>query len=132
MTRQLLALAPPALERPPLSEVIYLDRPRADASLPAAVAPLRLTRRGLIVSALLVVVVACALIGVAWLSAPGAGAAGTSAVPSVVTVRAGDTLWGVARAIAPVSDPRVVVDELRRVNHLRTDDLVPGQVLRTH
>ncbi len=44
------------------------------------------------------------------------------------TVQAGDTLWAIARRSAPSRDPREVVDQLVRDNHLR-GQLQPGQRL---
>jgi hypothetical protein len=35
------------------------------------------------------------------------------------TVEAGDTLWGIARRVAPSRDPREVVDQMVRDNQLR-------------
>ncbi len=84
-------------------------------------APLRLTRRGRVVLVLLPAVVALstAFVGV---SAPFAQADPTA--PSrAVEVRAGDTLWSIAERIAPARDPRDVVAELERANHL------PGAVV---
>jgi Tfp pilus assembly protein FimV len=48
------------------------------------------------------------------------------AVPSVtVVVRPGDSLWAIARRVAPDEDPRVVVDELEQARH--DAPLVPGE-----
>ena len=44
------------------------------------------------------------------------------------TVKPGDTLWSIARRIAPGQDPRPVVDELINENHLR-GSLQAGQAL---
>ena len=46
-----------------------------------------------------------------------------------VTVQQGDTLWAVARRVAPGHDPRELVAQIRRLNHLETASLVPGQQL---
>lgn len=91
-------------------------------------APLRLTRRGYVVLGL---VAAALTAGVLWLahasaSAPAPHAANAAAV---VTVQDGDTLWSIASRIAPERDPRIVVADLERVNHLSGPDLRPGQVL---
>lgn len=46
-------------------------------------------------------------------------------------VRQGDTLWGVARLHASErTDPRAVVDQIRRLNGLSTAQLSPGQELK--
>jgi LysM repeat protein len=44
-------------------------------------------------------------------------------------VRAGDTLWGIARRVAPGADPRAVVERLIRSNGLTSRPIVPGQRL---
>jgi hypothetical protein len=92
-------------------------------------APLRLTRRGVAAIAVLVVVLSVAVVGLAWLSAPAATAAGH--VPASVAVHQGDTLWSIASRVAPNRDPRAEIADLQRVNHLSGVDLVAGEVLRT-
>jgi LysM repeat protein len=44
-------------------------------------------------------------------------------------IRPGDTLWSIARGLAPSEDPRRVVDELERRNDLDPEHLVPGQAI---
>lgn len=44
-------------------------------------------------------------------------------------VREGDTLWSIASALAPESDPREVIDEIERFNPRASSFLVPGQIL---
>ena len=44
------------------------------------------------------------------------------------TVQAGDTLWAIARRVAPERDPRLVVDQVASENHLR-GPLQAGQQL---
>jgi nucleoid-associated protein YgaU len=90
--------------------------------------PVRLTRRGVVVLAVLVGLVGLALVWVARLSAPSAAPA--PAAPSVVTVQAGDTLWSIAGRVAPNRDPFDEVARLERANHLAGVELVPGQQLR--
>lgn len=46
-----------------------------------------------------------------------------------VTVQDGDTLWSVARQVAPQRDAREVVGQLRRLNHLTSSNLHVGQQL---
>lgn len=48
----------------------------------------------------------------------------------VVTVRAGDTLWSIAAARYPSSDPRQKVDEILRANGLNGPAVYPGEQLR--
>lgn len=45
------------------------------------------------------------------------------------TVAPGETLWTVARSLAPRRDTRDVVEQISRLNHLRTPALQAGQQL---
>lgn len=108
--------------------VTVLRRPSARA----VAAPVRLTRRGVVVLGVAVAVLASAMIGVAWLSAPGSASGSVSApATATVTVRSGDSLWSIAQRIAPAVDPRAEVATLQQVNHIGGSALLPGQVLRT-
>ncbi|HEY7046005.1 MAG TPA: LysM peptidoglycan-binding domain-containing protein [Jatrophihabitantaceae bacterium] len=91
-------------------------------------APLRLTRRGYVVLGLVAAALTAGLLGLAHASAPTPHATGSAA--AAVTVQDGDTLWSIASRIAPQRDPRTVVADLQRINHLSGPDLRPGQVLR--
>ncbi len=106
--------------------ILTLVRPSAGS----VAAPLRLTRRGVVVLILAVAALAVALLSVAALSAPNAGA-GHRQQPATVTVHEGDTLWSIATRVAPDRDPRAEVAQLQRRNHLAGVALTPGQVLRT-
>ncbi|MBA3690630.1 MAG: LysM peptidoglycan-binding domain-containing protein [Actinobacteria bacterium] len=44
-------------------------------------------------------------------------------------VRAGDTLWSIARRSEPGSDPRAVMDAIAAANGVRGGDLLAGQRL---
>jgi hypothetical protein len=110
----------------PDAEVIELFRPSEDTVAP----PLRLTRRGAAVLALLTALAALAVVGLAWISAPGTSAARAGG-PATVTVHDGDTLWSIASRVAPDRDPRDEVTRLQRLNHLDGVQLAAGQVLRT-
>jgi LysM repeat protein len=44
-------------------------------------------------------------------------------------VQAGETLWGIASADYPDSDPRASVDRIEQANHLSSASIVPGQML---
>jgi nucleoid-associated protein YgaU len=112
-----------------LATVTVLHRPDERTVAP----PLRLTRRGVLVLGAAVALLALALVGFAWASAPsGASGAEPSRVPDAVTVHAGDTLWSIAAQVAPQRDPRAEVGDLQKLNGLSGVALVPGQVLRTH
>jgi hypothetical protein len=84
----------------------------------------RLTMRG----RLLMVLVAVAVI---LLLLPGLARGDGSDRPTrtAYTVEAGDTLWGIARRVAPDRDPREVVDQMVRDNRLRGSLQVGQQLL---
>src|SRR3954454_2218852 len=93
-------------------------------------ARLRLTRRARQLAFVLALASGVAL--GSWLG-PMIGGDGTLRLAggSAVVVQSGDTLWSIADTVAgPGDDVRAVVDEIQRVNGLRTADLVPGQVLQ--
>jgi Tfp pilus assembly protein FimV len=113
----------------PLATVTQLYQP----STRSVATPLRLTRRGVVVLSGLLVVLASALIGLAWASAPSAAGGGANAgsVPAIVSVQQGDSLWTIAARAMPRVDPRVEVERLQQLNHLTGVELQPGQLLRT-
>jgi nucleoid-associated protein YgaU len=47
-----------------------------------------------------------------------------------IVVRTGDSLWSIAEARYPDTDPRAKVEDIERANHLNGPVLHPGQVLR--
>lgn len=54
---------------------------------------------------------------------------GLPAETSVVRVGAGETVWDVAQRVAPKSDPRAVVEQIRNLNGLVGSAVEPGQQL---
>ena len=46
-----------------------------------------------------------------------------------ITVQSGESLWAVARRIAPENDPREVIAQIRRLNQLEDSQLQAGQQL---
>lgn len=48
---------------------------------------------------------------------------------STITVRQGQTLWSIARQIAPNQDPRDVIVRIKQDNRLKDSRLVAGQIL---
>jgi nucleoid-associated protein YgaU len=94
--------------------------------------PLRLTARGRAVLLIVAAVIGLAVVTSAWFGASASTPPARSTEPAQVVVHNGDTLWSIATRIGPGRDPRAVVDQLVRVNHLDTPALVPGQVLSTH
>jgi hypothetical protein len=47
-----------------------------------------------------------------------------------VTVRLGQTLWSLAEANDPGTDPRLVIQEIQQLNSMTGDRIMPGEVLR--
>ncbi|WP_448004184.1 LysM peptidoglycan-binding domain-containing protein [Agromyces bauzanensis] len=112
-------------------------RPRT-AEVPASTptpAPtrLRLTRRGRVVFTALGSLPFVIWAFVAILGSGGAaadiGAQLGARTFEYVTVHQGDSLWDIAESIAPQGDPRVVIDEIMRLNGLDEASLEPGQRL---
>ncbi len=90
--------------------------------------PLRLTRRGWIVVATLMGMLASMIvIAVVALAAPPGEAAGKG---RQTTVRQGDTLWSIAVREVPGRDPYEVIDEIRRINGIGDYTIRPGDDLR--
>lgn len=96
---------------------------------------LRITRRGRVVLAILLI---APLIALALAFAPGspwsAGAAIAGSEPSAVdfqyvTVEPGQSLWQLAESIAPGADPRDVISDLVRLNGLEGSIVHPGERL---
>lgn len=53
-----------------------------------------------------------------------------AAKTGVIPVWRGDTLWSIARQIAPKTDPRQTIGKLKIQNHLKASNLIAGQQLR--
>ncbi len=113
-------------------------RVRTTPALGAGVSPtrLRLTRRGqIVVSALVLAVVIVAVLLITLLASGGAQAtshgrsrAGYQGMHQVV-VQPGQTLWSIAAAAEPASDPRTVVQEIMLANALGSPAISAGQQL---
>lgn len=92
--------------------------------------PVRLTRRGRVVVllALLVLLLVAFTLGRV---ATSQAATGHPHPPTYqqTTVHTGESLWAVARRVAPGHDPRQVIDKLRALNHLSSAIVIPGQQL---
>jgi hypothetical protein len=81
----------------------------------------------------LTLTVSLALVAAAW-AGPAVRALGSPGTPARVSqtsyvVREGDTLWSIARQLAPGTDPRPVVDLLSATNGIHAGRIVPGQTL---
>lgn len=89
----------------------------------------RLTRRGRVA----ILLVLAALLFTAFSLGRAASQASSEPVPTAqleqTTVQPGDTLWAVARRIAPQHDPREVIHHLRELNNLSSAQLQAGQQL---
>lgn len=89
----------------------------------------RLTRRGrtllLLTTALLLLVA----ISVGRTGSQAATFTETGPALQQTTVQQGETLWSVAQRIAPGNDPREVIAQIRRINHLQGSSLQAGQQL---
>jgi hypothetical protein len=94
---------------------------------------LRLTRRGRVVFTSLAALPLVVWALVAVLGSGDAAADGGSVLPATsfeyVTIGQGDSLWAIAESIAPDGDPRVLVDEIIRLNGLADAVVEPGQRL---
>ena len=88
----------------------------------------RLTRRGRV---LLLAGLVAVLFGAFSLGRSVSEAAPPSAEQAqhLVTVQDGDSLWTLARQVAPDHDPRDVVAKIRDLNDLTSPGLTPGQQL---
>ena len=92
---------------------------------------LRLTRRGraLIVLLLAGLLLAAFSLGQDATQAAGVAGEGTGAQLEQTVVQPGESLWSVARRIAPENDPREVIAQIRRLNDLQGSQLQVGQQL---
>ena len=95
----------------------------------------RLTRRGrvVVVLGLLALLLAAFSVGQARSDASTTSTSGAASTPAQnavqTTVHQGDTLWSVARRIAPDNDPREVVVQIRRLNEMTGSTVQVGQQL---
>ncbi|WP_313357793.1 LysM peptidoglycan-binding domain-containing protein [Microbacterium sp.] len=89
---------------------------------------LRLTARGRRLLAALAAAPVIAGIAVSLLAGGSAVASGESEPVAfeTVTVLPGDTLWSIAAEAAPTSDPRDVIDDIKRLNDLPTGMIQVG------
>ncbi len=117
---------------------VVIGSPRATAR-PAPGAPgtgLRLTRRGRIVVAALVLVGATVAALLITLLASGGAQATNHGAPRggfeglhQVVVQPGQTLWSIAAAAEPSADPRTVIQEIMTANTLAGPGISAGQLL---
>lgn len=115
-----------------LAQLVDLEGPataRPASVRPAArrPGPLRVTRRGRLA---LVGLFLLALFagGVLFGTGSKAGASDRAGTPhSWVVVQPGQTLWGIAKQVAPGDDPRATIESIRRLNSLPDTGVQAGQ-----
>lgn len=94
---------------------------------------LRITTRGRRVLAFIVALPVVIAMGFGVMSGGSALASLDAGAPAGTfdsyTVSAGDTLWGIASAVAPGIDPRDVIAEISSLNNLGSSELAAGQTL---
>jgi hypothetical protein len=103
--------------------------PMSTDQSPARHSALRLTQRGR-------VVVLLALVGLI-LAAFSLGRVGSQAAPRTAhhaqlgqtVVQPGESLWAVAKRVAPGHDPRAVIDQIADLNDLDSSAVAAGQLL---
>ena len=118
---------PPAQAQPRAATV-----PPAVAAPRAAAAPLRLTRRGRVVVAVLAALVLTGLSLAITLSAQATSAPGPARANqglTQVTVLPGQSLWAVAEKADPGADTRAVVQRIVQLNSLSGSVVYAGQQL---
>lgn len=117
------APAPPTLLPPTASAPHGSPAAALETVLPSAP---QISRAGKL--AAVAIVTLLVIVGLGWL-----GQRPDPAVPqqtAVVRVGAGETIWDVAARVAPQSDQRAVVDQIRKLNRLADSEVVPDQQLQ--
>ncbi|GAC1445065.1 MAG: hypothetical protein NVSMB55_23950 [Mycobacteriales bacterium] len=95
-----------------------------------AVAPrTRITRRGRLLLVALGALLLLAAISVGRTGSQAATYVENGPTVQQTTVQPGETLWSVAQRIAPRNDPRDVIAQIQRINHLSTSSVQVGQQL---
>lgn len=89
--------------------------------------PLRLTRRGRFAVVLLLAVLALVAFSLGRVSTEASTDQGSRLPVRTVVVQPGETLWQVAREVAPGVDPRVTVDRIIELNALPDAAVAAGQ-----
>jgi len=130
-----MAIAAPFPTAAPVRPAPARARSRSTArrGTPGPRPALTLTRRGRIaLGVVLSVPFAATLMVVGSLSAD-AGTSDSSigivSATGTVVVQPGESLWQIARQVAPHSDPRETLMAIRELNGLGSDTVVPGQSL---
>jgi hypothetical protein len=108
--------APPSARSAPVRAAVRPGRVRV-----------RLTRRGR--ALLLFALVALLLVAFSLGRTSADAGHGRPPVRPTAVVQPGETLWAIARRVAPAADPRVTIDRLSRLNDLGGRPIVAGQRL---
>jgi len=103
-------------------------RPSSRAARPAFRSPVRLTRRGRALLVLLLVSVVLVAFSLGRTSAD-AGSVTPPMPTRTAVVQPGETLWSIARRVAPGADPRDTIARLTDLNGLGSAPIVAGQRL---
>jgi hypothetical protein len=92
---------------------------------------LRLTRRGraVVLLTLVTLLVAAFSLGRVGSQASPRSAGTQHSTMSQTVVQPGESLWAVAKRVAPGHDPRAVIDQLADLNHLESSAVQAGQLL---
>lgn len=106
-----------------------MSSPTIRPMVTAPVRPLRLTRRGraVVLATLVTLLLAAFSLGRVGSEAAPRGAAQSALSQTVV--QPGESLWSVAKRVAPGHDPRAVIDQIADLNDLESSSLRAGQLL---
>jgi hypothetical protein len=128
-TRERPAAARPAAARPAAA--------RSAAHAAGRPGPIRLTRRGRAVVAVLTILAGTAVALLLWLGLAGGAQASSHGQPAgagyrgmtQIVVRPGQTLWSLAAAAEPSADPRIVIQQIIDANALGGTTIRAGELL---
>jgi hypothetical protein len=109
----------------------------ADSRQAQRTRPVRLTRRGRIVVAVLLTAAALLVAVPLWLTAAARAQATSGGSPAgavyqnltPVVVHPGESLWSIALRAEPTADPRIVVHQIMELNALSGTGIEPGERL---
>ncbi len=113
-----------------MTTVTHQTRTAEAGTTQAAPRGLRLTRRGrvAVLGVLVLLLVASFTLGRVGDSQAATDAPAATTYSST-TVHSGETLWSVAKRVAPGQDPRALVQRIRELNSLPTASVQAGQQL---
>lgn len=78
----------------------------------------------------LIILIIIICIGILWLTAAAKATFDDDKAQIInITVLHGDTLWSIAKRIAPGADPRRVIAHIKQQNNMRVSALIVGQEL---